>query len=279
MAKRSSRRVSRQGKANRAPAARRDRVSPPRAAVEGERKIEEEVRQLRADVAVLGEMAEKNVTSAVMALVDCNSTLAQEVIAYDAHVNEMQVQVDARCVELLRRDLYSETARFVFACLKISSELKRVSALACDIAKQVLLLAQKCSILEEGVADLSEMLESAEQMIRDAVQSLVACDPRLASDVWGRIEPVRRQGEHLTESLVALMSREPGKADRAVRVLLVVLDLGRIADQATSIAEEVIYMTEGRMVKHREHTRIFGQPLHGEEKEKAVAQTARFLRH
>ncbi len=212
--------------------------------------IEDLMPKLRGELTTMSEMVEKTVNDAVVALVERESSLAREVIDYDRQVDEMQLTVEKRCVEILRLARpKTEEFRFVYASLKISTDLERIADLATDIARHVEFLVTKRS-LQTGLDHFAEMLEFSSMMVRDSVTSLLESNVELAWRVCAHDDFVDEAYKALEEQLYGIIDTDSKRAVRAVQLLFCALDLERIADHAANIAEDVIYIFEGKLVHH-----------------------------
>jgi phosphate transport system protein len=212
--------------------------------------VERLMDRLHQELAALSEMAERNVNTAIMSLIERSEEMAREVVGYDAQVDEMELDVDRRCIEILRLEHpKSDNFRFVIAAMKINTELERISDLASDIAGQVVALVRKRS-LQADLGHFAEMLEFSSMMVRDSVKSLLERNGELAWRVCAHDDLVDEACRSIEEQLYRIIGDDTKKAVRATRLLLCALDLERIADHATNIAEEVIYMLEGKIVRH-----------------------------
>ena len=198
----------------------------------------------------MSEMVEKTVNDAIMALIERSSEMAREVVDYDQQVDEMELTIDRRCVEILQlAELKTDEVRFVYASIKISTDLERISDLATDIARHVEFLVTKRS-LQTGLEHFAEMLEFSSMMVRDSVTSLLERNSDLAWRVCAHDDLVDEAYLALESQLYDIMKSEGEKAERAAQLLFCALDLERIADHATNIAEDVIYILEGKLVHH-----------------------------
>ena len=210
----------------------------------------EKMEKLKRDLAAMAEMVERMVDSAVMSLVDRNADLAREIDRYDAEVDEMEISVDKQCIHLLQIEHpQSENFRFVIAAMKINNDLERMGDLSALICQRVLQLVRKRSIMKNKL-DYSAMMEATCRMVRDSIQSLLDKDARLAIDVWNRDEFVNEELQKIVSYILKEMKKDPNRVERGHWLIGATHALERIADQATNIAEEVVYMLEGRIIKH-----------------------------
>lgn len=205
--------------------------------------------ELRRELIAMSGMIEQSVDTAIMGLVDRNDEMAQEVIRLDAVVDEMENDIDRACQSLLREPgIGAEDFRFVVASSKICRDLERMSDQAVDISRSVSFLVTRQSILDSNAFSL--VLETTEQMVRDSVTCLMNHDADLAWHVVVTDDQVDAEVQRMHDYLVSVAQDSPEKTERAVHLLYIVRALERIADQATNVAEEVIFMIEGRIVRH-----------------------------
>ena len=210
------------------------------------------LQRLTQDLVAMAELIERNVDTAVMALVDSNSRFAYEVIALDTDIDEMEVFIDRECLDLLAGEKSNnETFRFLTAAMKINNDLERIGNQAVIIAEHVLALAHMPA---PGPApeDLGDMLERVEVMVRQSVEALLDRNVNLAWQIWeehaGAAEDLRR----LIDGLVASAEKRPKGVARAMRLARAATALAQVSEYTKDIAEEVIYMREGIIVKHHE---------------------------
>lgn len=198
----------------------------------------------------MSEMVERQVNMAIMALIERSAEMAQEVIDYDLNIDEMELDVDKLCIEVLQLEQpKSDNFRFVIAAIKINGHLSRTSDYAVDVARNVLLLITKNS-LQTDSSHLAEMLEFSSMMVRDSVISLLERNVELAWRVCAHDDLVDEAFETLSHQLLAIISSDHTRGVRATWMLNCAQDLERIGNLATDIAQEVIYMLEGKMVRH-----------------------------
>jgi phosphate transport system protein len=212
--------------------------------------LRREIDKLKKSILSLGGMVEERVWESVRSVVQRDGELARKVIDGDPQIDQREVEVEEDCLKLLA--LYQPVAidlRFVVAILKINSDLERIGDLAVNIAERSLDLAGR-----EGQGmpfDLSGMAAKSRSMLRRSLDALVNLDPCLAKQVCAEDEEVDAMKRATYGRVRALIGEEPGQTDFLLQILLVSRHLERIADHATNIAEDVIYMAEGRIVRHR----------------------------
>jgi phosphate transport system protein len=183
------------------------------------------------------------------ALVERDDALAQEVIDRDRQVNAYDVEVDEQCVNLLA--LHQPAAgdlRSITTAMKIVTDLERIGDQAVNIAQRVLELNRDPQL--KPYIDLPRMAEKAQRMVKESLDAFVARDTELARQVCGKDAEVDALKEQIFRELLTFMMEDPRTIPRAIRVILISRFLERVADHATNIAEMVVYLVEGKMVRH-----------------------------
>ncbi len=187
---------------------------------------------------------------AMRALVERDSDAAHAVIEGDAVIDGRELEVDQRAVELIVRERpLARDLRLVITAGKIAPDLERIGDHAVNIAEQVLQL-NRVPPLKRFVI-LPRMGETAAGMIRDAIAAFVAGDADAARDVIARDDEVDAMHEEVFRELLTYMLQDPTTIQRALALLLVARSMERVADQATNISEQVVYLVEGRDIRHR----------------------------
>jgi phosphate transport system protein len=214
-----------------------------------QRHFHEELDALKQTLLAMGGLVEDQIRRAMRALVERDDALAQEVIDRDRQVNTYDVEVDEQCVNLLA--LHQPAAgdlRFITTAMKIVTDLERIGDQAVNIGQRVLELNREPQL--KPYIDLPRMAEKAERMVKESLDAFVARDTELARQVCGKDEEVDALKEQIFRELLTFMMEDPRTIPRAIRVILISRFLERVADHATNIAEMVIYLVEGKMVRH-----------------------------
>lgn len=215
-----------------------------------ERHFDDELKELRKDVLKMSDLARNAISRSIEALKNRDKVQAQKVIDDDGNIDELELVIDEKCIDLIA--LYQPMAtdlRFVTTGLKLNAELERIADLAVDIAQRVLELADKP--LLKPLIDIPKLSAVAQNMVREAIDSFVKKDADLANKVIiSDNEADNLRNSICTELINDYMLRDASTANRAVPLLLVARHLERICDHATNIAEDVIYMVEGKTIKH-----------------------------
>ena len=214
------------------------------------RHIERQIVQLKEKILRVGTLVEEAISKSITALINRDSALAQRVMASDEEIDRMEVEVEEECLKILA--LYQPVAadlRLVVAALKINNDLERVGDLAKNIAKRVAQLADAGPI--DLPAEIRTMATLAQEMVRQSLDAVVNGDTALARQVREEDDAVDDARQRVRRMVLQGIKVEPERVECLLRVNSVSKHIERIADMATNIAEDVIYMVEGDIVRHR----------------------------
>jgi phosphate transport system protein len=211
--------------------------------------FEDALQALKNRLLAMGALVEDRVHRAVRSLIDRRMEEADEVIASDQEVNEMHIELDDRCLKLLATQTPLATdLRLITSAMKINSDLERIGDQAVNIAENVVKILPHPPL--KPLIDIPRMAEIAEKMTRDALDSFVRKDPVLARDVLRRDDEVDQLKDQVFRELLTYMMADPGTIQRALSLILISRNIERIADHATNIAEDVIFLVEAKDVRH-----------------------------
>jgi phosphate transport system protein len=211
--------------------------------------FEDDLRTLKNRLLSMGALVEERARQAVQALMERRLELAEEVIAGDQEVNDLQIEIDDRCLKLLAlQQPMASDLRLITAAMKINADLERIGDQAVNIAENAAQLLAHPPL--KPWLDLPRMAEMAQQMTRDALDAFVRRDPALARNVLERDDEVDQLKDQNFRVLLTYMMADPGTIERALALILVARNLERIADHATNIAEDVIFLVEAKDVRH-----------------------------
>lgn len=194
-------------------------------------------------------LVEAAIDQSVTALVERDSMLADRVIQGDREVNDLDIMIDEECVKLLAlKQPMATDLRFITTAMKITSDLERIGDNAVNIAERAVELNDE-PILKPYV-DIPHMGRISRRMVRDAIDAFIQHDRKLALEVIMSDDEVDDLNEAIFEELAAIMTRDPATVWRATKITYVSKYLERIGDHATNIAEMVIYLVGGKIVRH-----------------------------
>jgi len=215
-----------------------------------ERHFDEELKDLHKDILKMAIMSQQAIHKSIEALRNRNKLQAQEVIDTDVEIDELELIIDEKCIDLIaRHQPMAGDLRFIATGMKVNAELERIADLAVDISQRVLELVDKP--LLKPLIDIPKLSVVAQNMVRDSIDSFVKKDVEVAKKVILSDSEADRLRNLVQEELINdYMARDGSTAPRAVPLLLIARHLERICDHTTNIAEDVIYMVEGKVVKH-----------------------------
>lgn len=211
--------------------------------------FQEQLSVLAEKLLLLGGMVEEAIGRSVRSLVDRDSDLARQTITEDGKIDQLELEIDHMGMELLA--LHQPMAgdlRFVMTALKITPDLERIADHAVNIAERALELNDELPL--KAVVDMPLMARRAQRMVRGALDAFVQRDASAAWDVIRMDDDLDRQMEQCFRILLSHMLEDPSTITRAIRLTFVAKHFERIGDQATNICEQIVFMTEGRVIKH-----------------------------
>ena len=214
-----------------------------------ERHFDEELKTLKEKILHMGAMVETQIANAIKALVERDSDLARETIEKDHKVNAMDVEIDDDSVRLIAlHQPMAKDLRFITTAMKISTELERMSDLAENIAERALELNEEPQL--KPYIDIPRMAVHAQQMVKEALDAFVNRNVDLAWKVIRDDDFIDGLTHQIFRELVSFMLEDQHTIARAIRITFISKYLERIADHATNIAELVVYLVEGKIIRH-----------------------------
>jgi phosphate transport system protein len=215
-----------------------------------ERHLDEELKELHKDILEMAVFAQEAIHKSIEALKSRDKTQAQEVISADNRIDELELAIDEKCIDLIARyQPLASDLRFITTAMKVNAELERIADLAVDIAQRVLELVSKP--LLKPLVDIPKLSAIAQNMVKEVIDSFINKDVNLAKKVVLSDSEADKLRNMVCDELINdYMAHDPSSANRAVPLLLIARHLERICDHTTNIAEDVIYMVEAEVVKH-----------------------------
>lgn len=211
--------------------------------------FDDELQHIKEKLLRMGSLVEDSIKSSVQSLVERDNELARKIIDRDRLVNTLDVEIDEEAIRVIAlRQPMAGDLRFITTTMKITSDLERMGDLAVNIAERALELNEE-PILKPYI-DIPRMKEIAQGMTRDALDAFVRKDKKLAMEVIMRDDEVDDLKHDVLQELAIFMVQDPSTVTRAMKISFVAQYLERIADHATNIAEMVIYLIEGKIIRH-----------------------------
>ena len=215
-----------------------------------ERHFDQELIDLKKELLKIGAFAEEAIYKSVEALKEKDVKLAVSVIDNDKNVDELELAIDEKCIDLIARyQPMAKDLRFITTGMKINSELERIADIAVDIAQRTLEIADKP--LLKPLIDIPKLAAIAQNMVKMAIDSFVKSDIELARKVLTSDPEADQLRNRIQKELIEdYMAKDSSTAPRAVQLLLIARFLERICDHTTNIAEDVIYLVQAEVVRH-----------------------------
>jgi len=213
------------------------------------RQFDQELNGLKENLLKMASLAEEAIAKSIKALVERDSTLAQEIIDRDSEINLLEIEINNQCLKLLAlKQPMAVDLRFITSAMKIISHLERIADQAVNISQRTLELIKQP--LLKPLIDIPRMAKLAQEMVRTSIDSLVNKDSLLAKRIGKRDNLVDDLNDQIFRELLTYMIEDPRTIKRAIELILVGRHLERIADLATNISEEVVYILNGKNIKH-----------------------------
>ena len=214
-----------------------------------ERHFEEEFDRIKSKILMMGSLVEDQIRNALTALIERDEALARQVIENDHKVNTFDVEIDEMALDaLVRYQPVARDLRFVTTAMKISTELERMSDLAENICERAIELNEEPQL--KPYIDIPHMAERARIMVKESLDAFVKMDSALARKVIHDDDFVDNLTEQLFRELLSFMIENPKTISRAIRLSFIAKYIERLADHATNIAELVVYLVEGKIIRH-----------------------------
>ena len=213
------------------------------------KQFTKELENIKKRILALGAMAENRVQMAIKAIDTNDSDLAQQIIKTDYEIDETEVEIEEECLKVLA--LHQPMAidlRFIVAVIKINAELERIGDQAVNIAERVGVTAKREQL--DFYFDYSAMGEKAQAMLKMSLDALIQLDYDLAFKVVMMDDEVDKIKRDAYDKIKKAMGQNPDKIGYLINLLLISRHLERLADHATNIAEEVVYLVEGEIIRH-----------------------------
>ncbi|MFN2350435.1 MAG: phosphate signaling complex protein PhoU [Kiritimatiellia bacterium] len=211
--------------------------------------LQRELEKLKQQILALSAEVEDDVRGAVRAMDERNHDMALDVINREDQTNTMEVDVEEECLKILA--LHQPVAadlRYIIAVLKINQDLERIGDLAVHIAECSLCL---CRLPELRMPfRLGDMADRAQSMLKNVLDAFIKLDARAAHQVCADDNEIDRMRSEIFDQVCRAIRREPEQLESLLQVMHIARHLERIADHATNIAEDLIYLTDGRIVRH-----------------------------
>lgn len=208
-----------------------------------------ELKELKEKLLYEGGLVEKAINNAIKALLERNSDLAKKVIADEPVINAIEIEIDEFCLKLLAlRQPAARDLRFITTAIKINYDLERIGDMAVNICERVQELNQEPQL--KPYIDLPKMAETVQLMLKESLDAFVREDVEIATKVTKDDQRVDQLLDQIFRELLTYMMQDMRTISRATRLLFIAKYLERMADHAVNISELVIFLVEGRIIRH-----------------------------
>jgi phosphate transport system protein len=216
--------------------------------------FDKELSDLKENLLLLGKLVEKAINKAMTALGERNDELAAAVIANDDLVDNQELKIDELCLKILAlRQPAARDLRFIITAIKVNYDLERIGDMAVNICERVQELNAEPQL--KPYVDLPRMADIVQQMLKQSLTAFVNANPDLAWQVIKQDEQVDQLHGQIFHELLDYMTRDFSTVTRSTRLLFISKYLERIADHAVNVAELVIFMVQGKIVRHLRNTK------------------------
>ncbi|KAF0133771.1 MAG: phosphate transport system protein [Candidatus Saganbacteria bacterium] len=210
---------------------------------------DQELASLKDSILKMGGLVEELIFKSIESLKNRDRNLAKEVIKQDVAVDRLELEIDEQCINLIAlRQPKAGDLRFITTGMRIATDLERIGDLAEDIAERSLELADQGPL--KPLIDIPKMAELAQAVLRAVLDAFVNGDTAKLKGVWDKEREIDGLRDQVHDELISIMVKDSLSVPRAIPLLLISRHLERIADHATNIAEDVVFMVEAKVVKH-----------------------------
>lgn len=214
-----------------------------------QRHFEKELESLKTSLIKMGSLAEDAIGMAIQAFLKDDAALAQKVIDSDERINTLEIEIDNAIVDLLAlQQPVAIDLRLILAAQKINNDLERIGDHAVNIAESVLTIHK--TPIDEPELEIPQMAEYVREMLRNALDGFIHNDSSLEEKVLEADDRIDELNRTMMKEVVELIKKDPRLIEGGLELIRVSRNLERVADLATNIAEEVIFITQARVVKH-----------------------------
>jgi phosphate transport system protein len=215
------------------------------------RYFHEQLQDVLKQITIMGSLTESMIGLAMRVLVERDESLAREIYRMEDEVNALQVKIDETAINLIAtQQPVGKDVRLLFMTSKIVTDLERIADQAKNICQNARFVLAQPPL--KPIVDLPIMAEIAQRMVRDALTAVIDRDVALAERIMREESKVDAFRDQVFRTLLTYMMADPGTIQRALSLILISRNIERIGDHATNIAEEAIYIVQGRDIRHTE---------------------------
>jgi phosphate transport system protein len=213
------------------------------------REYEQELRRLREQLLLMGAKVEECIRGSIRALTERDTALAEQMIAFDRKINQLELEIDELCMQILaRRQPVASDLRFITMALKLVTDLERIGDLGVNMCERVVELNAEPPL--KPYVDLPNMAREVQEMLHEALDAFVAADADRAQRVIVRDRNIDAYYMQIFRELLTYMMEDPRNIFRATRLQSIAKYLERIGDHVTNLGEMVVFMVKGKDIRH-----------------------------
>lgn len=213
--------------------------------------LSKEINKLKKMMSELCTAVEESMKIAIVSVINHDAKLARKVIEHDKEIDNMEIELEEECLKILA--LHQPVAidlRYVIACMKMNNDLERIGDLSANIAKNAVVISDMEYVEAFERSHLELMMRRSQKMLQDSLDALFEMDEELANAVRDSDDEVDELNKKMHIDINNAIQKYPEKVEYFIRLLVVSRHIERIADYATNISEDIIYMINGEIVRH-----------------------------
>jgi phosphate transport system protein len=213
------------------------------------REYEQDLQRLREQLLLMGAKVEEMIRGSVRSLTERDTALAEQTIAFDRKIDQLELEIDELCTQILaRRQPVASDLRFITMALKLVTDMERIGDLGVNISERVVELNAEPPLAH--YVDLPNMAREVQEMLHEALEAFVAADPDRAQRVIIRDRNIDAYYSQIFRELLTYMMEDPRNIFRATRLQSIAKYLERIGDHVTNLGELVVFMVKGKDIRH-----------------------------
>jgi phosphate transport system protein len=214
-----------------------------------ERHFDEELNLLKRQILKMGTLVDEAIAGSVKAIVERNEDIARKIIDNDQVIDMLEIEIDRQCLELLaKRQPMAVDLRFITSLQKINSDLERIGDLSINLSYAAIYLAKHAPL--KPLIDLPIMADETRTLLKDAMLAFVDSNSQLAREICSKDSEIDKLYVQNFREILTYMMEDNANIKRGIRLILVAKHIERMADHVTNIAEDIVYMVEGKTIKH-----------------------------
>ncbi len=224
-----------------------------------ERHFEQELEKLKSRILKMGNLVADQIHNTLLALQTCDFVLAQQVIQNDIIVDKLDVKIDKLCQRIFAlRQPVATDLRMIMSSLKMNNDLERMGDHAVGIAEKVETISEYCEVIQEYKID--ELIRMTDIIVKDVMNILNTWNTTFVIDIFNQANAIEEKSQEISELILAEMGQKKDVIAVATTLMIVLTQIERIAGYSTNIAESVVFIVDGKMIKHKKPESLFLDP-------------------